>query len=639
MEEPPWKKIKLSLERPYKDDNGEHIPVLLDITPEGEHIYEPKDDPTKGLGDKLARIFVERGFDFFEKNGGRVLEDGALQQPAPEDDDDESGAEPDSFQDSEESSAHPMTPEELYKMRVELFPHMRICEGEMQHARDLLAVLLSSASPNDPPPNPNIPSSAITATIVSKPPPLPSVQAFDAQLVVGGKDELLRKAANIFKSAADGMERGRVRGEKYWTDALKIRRANWGLIPAPLPLGSATGKGADKTSKDFLVSFGLEESPPLFRRRAIGHMSTHETASNALVFPHRQGTRLRVSISSKDTNGKAHKSHNSLPTFDGSSLHEALRAAQHEIVEQEIFSVLIKEASNLPTASARVSERLIVIEAAQDTELLFELVDDESIDTSASTDSGTIRCDLIYSALHALLLQAHAYQKTRRLTATSSKRVAGPMAAIPSPPLLLQPIIDMLQYQVFAARVKAEIDKVVSALQVAGVPVTRRFTAVGESGLRLVGMFDDGAKRVGGEALLRIDSRHTLRFTLMSPSSLTAHLPQATLMISSIPQLTQLLSDEIEVCLLNRICEVGTELCDPVNGTWFVDLLSCRSVGRWEGCVINFRISYGENSSIQCSAFRMDRLSGRATLTKTYSADQDVSLLAWVHRIIEEALS
>lgn len=41
MEEPPWKKIKLSLERPYKDENGQPIPALLDITPEGEHIYEP----------------------------------------------------------------------------------------------------------------------------------------------------------------------------------------------------------------------------------------------------------------------------------------------------------------------------------------------------------------------------------------------------------------------------------------------------------------------------------------------------------------------------------------------------------------------------------------------------------------------
>ena len=41
MDEPAWKKLQLSLERPYKDDNGQPIPTLFDITPEGQHIYEP----------------------------------------------------------------------------------------------------------------------------------------------------------------------------------------------------------------------------------------------------------------------------------------------------------------------------------------------------------------------------------------------------------------------------------------------------------------------------------------------------------------------------------------------------------------------------------------------------------------------
>lgn len=129
----------------------------------------------------------------------------------------------------------------------------------MLHAKELLSLLLASTPPKQSESVSSEPSSTLTATIVTKPPPIPSVQAFNAQLVVGGKDEALRKAADIFKSAAESMERGRVRGNKYWVNALKIRSANWGLIPAPLPAGSATGKGADKTSKDFLISFGLEE--------------------------------------------------------------------------------------------------------------------------------------------------------------------------------------------------------------------------------------------------------------------------------------------------------------------------------------------------------------------------------------------
>ena len=82
------------------------------------------------------------------------------------------------------------------------------------------------------------------------------------------------------------------------------------------------------------------------------------------------------------------------------------------------------------------------------------------------------------------------------------------------------------------------------------------------------------------------DFRHTLRFTYSSPSSLTAHLPQATLTIASITHLTQLLFDEVSRNLLDRICEIGTQMCESVHGTWFVDLLAGRTVGRWEGRVL-----------------------------------------------------
>ncbi len=133
-----------------------------------------------------------------------------------------------------------------------------IAYGEMSHARDLLSLLLSTSSSSDPLPVP-LSSGCLTASSVSKLPAIPSVQSFSARLVTGGKDEALRKASDVLKAAAEGVERGSAKSDKLWTDALSIRRSNWGLIPAPLPLGSAMGKGADKTSKDFLVSFGLEQ--------------------------------------------------------------------------------------------------------------------------------------------------------------------------------------------------------------------------------------------------------------------------------------------------------------------------------------------------------------------------------------------
>ena len=134
----------------------------------------------------------------------------------------------------------------------------------MSFARDMLSVLLAT-SPQ--PQIPGVPQAAplppkqqlLSASTVTKPPPIQSMQAFNTQIVIGGKDIALRKAADLLKGAAGSVEKSRSLSERYWLDALKIRRGNWGLVPAPLPFGTATGRSADKTSKDFLVSFSLEE--------------------------------------------------------------------------------------------------------------------------------------------------------------------------------------------------------------------------------------------------------------------------------------------------------------------------------------------------------------------------------------------
>src|ERR1700731_2431970 len=106
----------------------------------------------------------------------------------------------------------------------------------MSHAKDLLTLLLSSTRASAPQLHAETSAQSsgtatLTATIVTKPPPIPSVQAFNRQLVIDSKDESLRKASDLFRSAANTVERGRIRGETYWADALRMRRANWGLIP------------------------------------------------------------------------------------------------------------------------------------------------------------------------------------------------------------------------------------------------------------------------------------------------------------------------------------------------------------------------------------------------------------------------
>ena len=115
-------------------------------------------------------------------------------------------------------------------------------------------------------------------------------------------------------------------------------------------------------------------APKYFRKKAIAHFSMHETEINMPIFPHRQSARLQVSLAISDSAGVTHTAHNSVEFSEHPSLEMSLTDAQREIVDEEIFTVLIREASTLPTSSARVAERIIIIDVDHGTELRFEMV-------------------------------------------------------------------------------------------------------------------------------------------------------------------------------------------------------------------------------------------------------------------------
>jgi len=79
---------------------------------------------------------------------------------------------------------------------------------------------------------------------------------------------------------------------------------------------------------------------------------------------------------------------------------------------------------------------------------------------------------------------------------------------------------------------------------------------------------------------------------------------------------------------------MGRDLSRSVGGVWFIDLNRC--VGRWEGCVLTFGVSFGDDSTIGCSGFRLNSKTGQHGYTETFTGG-DKSLLTWVQGIIEQA--
>jgi mediator of RNA polymerase II transcription subunit 17 len=114
----------------------------------------------------------------------------------------------------------------------------------------------------------------------------------------------------------------------------------------------------------------------IFRRRALASLSEYQgEGTNEIVFPSRQNTRIQISLRTTLPNGQESISTNTYePHTEEASVKKELARAQTEIIDQEIFSHLVKEATALPTILPRVSERSIAIDAGEGIEIKFELV-------------------------------------------------------------------------------------------------------------------------------------------------------------------------------------------------------------------------------------------------------------------------
>jgi mediator of RNA polymerase II transcription subunit 17 len=278
------------------------------------------------------------------------------------------------------------------------------------------------------------------------------------------------------------------------------------------------------------------------------------------------------------------------------------------------------------------------------------------VDQTEGLDDG--QCDLIHSALYALLLRQHRHRKIVRLGTVGILHTNPTNSNTAQRPPVLRPIIDFIQYQMFCSRLQTHLTQLSTALSEAQILCRLRFEPVGDMGRDLVSYLSaEGSTTLSGEAVLRVDHRYVLRLSLASPSTLIVHLPQVTQTITSMPQLHQLIADEFERYLLTRICELGKAFTQDAVGSWFVDLVTSRCIGKLEGQLVyvlsvsshlhelklftssrNFSVLY-QSGSIQASAFQMSRESRKETLFETYSSQSQQGLFDWVDRIAKKLSS
>ena len=283
-------------------------------------------------------------------------------------------------------------------------------------------------------------------------------------------------------------------------------------------------------------SYSSYLAPALFRRRALASLSD---SKNELVFASRPRTRMQISLRTSPLHDKETFFVNTIkPYSEHASVEAELAMAQTEIVDQEIFTYLVKEASVLPTVLARVSERSIIIDAAENIELRFDLVRPFLLRQASSLDHHvqlkdedifpaevSPTCDIIYHGLHVLLLRKHTFQKTERFNSSSATGVV-PLGSYS--PAILQPIIDFLQYNLFCERLEAELNKAAKGLVATGIPAEVEFTGVGETGEELVKVLTEPRSQpISGEAMLTIAERYNHLPPLHSDAHPSADIPSA----------------------------------------------------------------------------------------------------------------
>ena len=229
--------------------------------------------------------------------------------------------------------------------------------------------------------------------MISKPGPHPSMQAYNAQLTLGWKDESLRKSSNAFMEAALSMKRALASGERYWSDALKARNANWALVPAPFPGEFTSRRSTDNLAKDICISYGLENctcsrfcrpfvpncipAPIDIRMASVAFLNT-EDGKGPIATGDRRPTRLMVSIVQQNAGGESQVSRSTFVPPDveeeDQDVDTVITSLQREVVEREIFNALVTNASDLVTAPARALEKSLCVDIAPTMELRFEQV-------------------------------------------------------------------------------------------------------------------------------------------------------------------------------------------------------------------------------------------------------------------------
>ncbi|RIA98831.1 subunit 17 of mediator complex-domain-containing protein [Glomus cerebriforme] len=565
-------------------------PPAFDVTIEGKEIYQPKQTPTERFSKQVRQLWAERDF--------RTLTIESLENG------ESSG--------KKESKADDKTTN-IASMKNTIRDSVASSHNDIGIGIDVLNLILSDSRPNFTPTNPLPVPSRMIQNYGHSLPQLSKLSQFqNFKLMLGMKRRQLKHAAGIISSAAEKLSSIVEKEKTFWNEAVSLREHHW-----TLQRGGSKEKNADIHDFDLAGSIYLENT-------AAQILRSLDEKQIAIALPQKaKGTvklRLRKSSIAPGCDGPCVQE-NSLniilsknylvlrfESIEGSNIHQQLLAAQKAVFEAELFEQLVKEARVMTNVILLENEICLQVypgvdltiqwanndtiqEDKEETRSEIEMpiwnmhTDDDwtpglqtdNFNRTISPESST--CTVLKLAMDLLVRRFH-----RRNFIRDQERVIqgnrGVHRDSGHAQILTQPL-HLLKYHFFCIHLREVLNSTTKPLKDGGIPVQIHFISHLSKGKELI---EEVWKKIGndklslftGSVIVIIDYRHSIRFTLESPGTLTLHLPHIDMKTRNLTQFQELLHREIKLLLLRIVLEklnTLTGLKDIVTnaGKWYLD--------------------------------------------------------------------
>ncbi|MBW0499923.1 hypothetical protein O181_039638 [Austropuccinia psidii MF-1] len=539
--------------------------VLWDFNDDGTQVWKEREDDAAELSKNLRRVWEERG-DFSQLTIENI-EKQAKQKIDGLESRSDTEAEGSALQPSPTiNPANSLTVDELWEMRMKMAHQLGIIGGELSTGLDLLNILLGPLAPEAvDTDNLPLPPGGIAPILHSSdylPPQPHPITLIDSGVCLMRKQQATQNAANVLKRAATELSEEAKRSQQQWDTLLNLREAGWNMRPKGVKPGtdvSLMSKGAERAAREIGIAFATTEAAEALRASSFASLECLNAEKGqtsmrfSLKFPPRPRRRLVISLELSDTQIEYFSPWCQSPMYEnGPSFDADLELAQAEVLEEEIFGEISKEARLLTAYPTTTSDSAVVVKGfGPKAEIRFDML--ERAGGSKPSRGSSPNAKLVSSIIRLLMVAVYRFRRRSAIGVTTTTMHY-------SQPPILVPTLDLIVFYMCTSNLRKLLFRARSDLKSTKLPIDVEFNPISESVSEIItflGAADEAhspAMGIGGMATLRINGRRSVTLTISCPAVISLWLKDKPLTIAP-ERLYEVLIDEIDQCIIRLLFE------------------------------------------------------------------------------------